>query len=355
MAKKKASKKSTSREPWTFPKDTLEDSLRIARAIEDINAGNPMEASDLVKAVGYNQTKDWRFLDLLRSANQYGLVNGTGPSATVELDSIGEDVVAPSSSAQRQKALLAAFRNVDVFKRVEEFYGGKRIPEDEFFENTVVRDFSVSRERVKTFKKVFTENLQYLNMFNARPGSTPQSESAVDDGRVVLPDTTADTTKDKRVREFLDTCFMMMPFGTWFDTYYHEIYVPAIREAGFEPVRGDELFSTGSFVEQIWEQVMKSTVLLADLSDKNANVFYELGLAHAAGKPVVLTAPKIDDVPFDLRHLRVIVYDIREPNWADKLAKSVTDFLKNAKADPAKSIPQPFRDLQNGDSEDVTM
>lgn len=146
-----------------------------------------------------------------------------------------------------------------------------------------------------------------------------------------------------RVREFLDTCFVMMPFGDWFNTYYQEIYIPAIREAGFEPLRGDELFSTGSVVEQIWEQLTKATVLLADLTGKNANVFYELGLAHAARKPVVFTAANIDDVPFDLRHLRVIIYDIREPRWAEKLIKEIADYLKNAKSDPEKSIPQPFR------------
>ena len=99
----------------------------------------------------------------------------------------------------------------------------------------------------------------------------------------------------------------MMPFGSWFDQYYQEIYVPAIKDAGFEPSRADELFSTGSVVEQIWEQISKSRVLLADLTDKNPNVFYELGFAHAANKPVVFTSARIDDVPFDLRHLRVIV------------------------------------------------
>lgn len=357
-AKKRAAKKSTkrkkptraptSRQAWTFPKNSLEDALLIARAIEDKNAGNPMKANVLVKAVGYNQPNDWRFLDLLRSANQYGLVNGSGPNATVSLDRIGEDVVAPSSSAQRQQALLAAFRNVDDFHQVEEFYGGKRIPEDEFFENTVVREFNVPRDRVKTFTQVFTDNLRYLNLFNAR---TQRAETQTDVSTEGSTEATSEVPSESlgaRVREYLDTCFMMMPFGNWFDRYYRDVYVPAIKEAGFEPVRGDELFSTGTVVEQIWEELQKSTVLLADLSEKNANVFYELGLAHAAGKPVVLTAPQIDDVPFDLRHLRVIVYDIREPDWAEKLGKSVTDFLKNAKADPNKSIPQPFRDLANG-------
>jgi hypothetical protein len=64
--------------PWTFPKNTLEDSIKIARAIEEQNAGNPMKPDMLSKAVGYNSTSDWRFLDLLRSANQYGLVTGSG-------------------------------------------------------------------------------------------------------------------------------------------------------------------------------------------------------------------------------------------------------------------------------------
>jgi hypothetical protein len=152
-------------------------------------------------------------------------------------------------------------------------------------------------------------------------------------------------SKEPRVREFLDTCFVMMPFGPWFDRYYQEIYIPAIKEAGFEPVRADELFTTGSVVEQIWEQIEKGKLLLADLSGKNPNVFYELGLAHAARKPVVFTAAQVDDVPFDLRHLRVIIYDIREPEWASRLKKSITDYLRNAAKEPEKSIPHPFRKL----------
>lgn len=341
-AKKKATKKKSSatasRAPWTFPKNTLEDALRIPRAIEDKNAGNPMHASVLVKAVGYSKTNDWRFLDLLKSANQYGLVEGSGQTALVTLAQTGEDVVVPSTTTQRQEALMQAFRNVEEFQDVEAFYGGKKIPEDEFFENTVVRQFGIPRDRVKTFVDVFLANLRYLKMFNAQSQTTTPPEPTSD-----APSPATESTE--RVREFLDTCFVMMPFGDWMDKYYKEIYVPAIKEAGFEPVRADELFSTGTVVEQIWNEIEKSTVLLADLTGKNANVFYELGLAHAAQKPVVFTAGSIDDVPFDLRHLRVIVYDTRAPRWADNLAKSVTDYLKNAKADPTKSIPQPFRQL----------
>ena len=329
---------------WTFPKETLESAIRVARAIDEKHGGNPMNAADLAKAVGFRQSADWRFLDLLRAANQYGLVSGSGKTATVRLEKLGQDIVVPGDASDRQRALLEAFRNVEDFKKVEEFYGSKRLPEDEFFKNTLSRQFGVPRDRVDRFADVFRENLAFLTSFAARPSTAAATvtEGADAGGREVTAEPSA-PLKEGRVRRFLDTCFVMMPFGEWFDRYYQEIYVPAIREAGFEPVRADELFNTGSVVEQIWEQIVKSQVLLADLTGKNANVFYELGLAHAARKPVVFAAGQIEDIPFDLRHLRVIVYDVREPKWAVTLSRQITDFLKNAKADPAKSIPQPFR------------
>src|SRR5256885_1893582 len=70
---------------WTFPKNTLEEAIAIPKAIEEKNAGNPMSADLLVRAVGYKKSSDWRFLDLLKSANLYGLVSGTGQHATVRL------------------------------------------------------------------------------------------------------------------------------------------------------------------------------------------------------------------------------------------------------------------------------
>lgn len=342
-SKKQKKEASLKGKPWLFPKNTLEESINIPRAIEEKNAGNPMHSSELFKAVGFKQSSDWRYLDLLKSANQYGLVTGTGATATIHLEKLGQDIVTPSSATDRQKALLSAFRNVPDFKAVADFYGGKKIPEDEFFANTLTRQFNIQRDRVEKFSEIFLANLEYLKAFDvikAKEEIIPQGSDQIAPEQKHYTKT---ISKEPRVREFLDTCFMMMPFGDWYDKYYQDIYIPAIREAGFEPVRADELFSTGSVVEQIWEQIIKAKVLLADLTDKNPNVFYELGLAHAAKKPVVFIASKVEDVPFDLRHLRVIIYEVREPDWANKLMKSVTDYLKNALKDPEKSIPHPFR------------
>jgi hypothetical protein len=342
---RKATKKSeaSALAVWKFPKNSLEESLRIAQALEEKFAGNPTKAEDLVRAVGFNKPNDWRFKDLLRSAVLYGLTTGSGATATVRLEKLGEDIVSPASSEQRQKALLSAFRNVPDFLAVEDFYKGKKIPEDEFFENTLIRQFNIPRDRVKAFIKVFVDNLNFLKAFRI-PGAKDEPDVPPQQ-KVVDATLTKAEKRSEGVREFLDTCFVMMPFGPWYDIYYKEIYVPAIKEAGYEPVRADELFSSGSVVEQIWEQIDKAKVLLADLTGKNANVFYELGLAHANRKPVVFTSGILEDVPFDLRHLRVIIYETRDPSWNLKLKALITSYIKSAKQDPEKSIPQPFRGL----------
>ncbi len=204
--------------PWTFPKNTLEDAIRVAKAVEEKNAGNPMHAADLAKALGYHQSNDWRFLDLLRSANLYGLVSGSGKTAKVSVERLGQDIVAPSSPQQRQAALLAAFRKVPEFSDVEKFYGGKRIPEDEFFANTLTRDFKVPRDRVERFSEIFLANLKFLRAFNASPvgageigPTTPSAPEGEPTEKAGLVRTTA---REPRVREYLDTCFVMMPFGS---------------------------------------------------------------------------------------------------------------------------------------------
>jgi hypothetical protein len=123
-----------------------------------------------------------------------------------------------------------------------------------------------------------------------------------------------------------------MPFGGWLDDYYDAIYRPAIETAGLDPHRADDLFRPSTIVNDIWAYTKRSKLLLADLSGKNPNVFYELGLAHALAKPVILVAESMDEIPFDLRALRIIVYDKNAPDWArvlrDKIQVSIKEVLK---------------------------
>jgi hypothetical protein len=76
-----------------------------------------------------------------------------------------------------------------------------------------------------------------------------------------------------------------MPFGGQFDVYYELIYRPAVAEVGLRPIRADSLFGSRAIIQDIWALTKTAAVILADLTTRNPNVFYELGLAHALGKP----------------------------------------------------------------------
>jgi hypothetical protein len=130
-------------------------------------------------------------------------------------------------------------------------------------------------------------------------------------------------------------CFTIMPYGEWHDHYYENIYAPAIAAADLTPKRADELSLPGAITHGIWILANQASVILADLTGKNPNVFYELGLGHALAKPAILVTDRNgEEVPFDLRSLRVIYYDKNDPYWGDKLKADIRTAIKEVLASP---------------------
>ena len=92
-----------------------------------------------------------------------------------------------------------------------------------------------------------------------------------------------------------EQCFVIMPISDQgdypkghFDKVYEQIFQPAIREAGYEPYRVDENKICDSIMKKIFDAIYNSPMALCDLSNRNPNVLYELGLRQAYDKPVVL-------------------------------------------------------------------
>lgn len=103
--------------------------------------------------------------------------------------------------------------------------------------------------------------------------------------------------------------FVLMPFRAELEPVY-EVHMKAIaKELNMTIARADDLFTAGSIVEEIWSYIAQSRIILADCTDRNPNVFYEIGIAHTLGKPVVLITQNEDDIPFDLRNRRFIKYE----------------------------------------------
>ena len=143
----------------------------------------------------------------------------------------------------------------------------------------------------------------------------------------------------KRKKNF---CFVISPFGGYYERYFEEVYEPAVLAAGLEARRADDLYRPSAIVNDIWSYVREARLLLADLTGKNPNVFYELGLAHACSKPVILLTQSMEDVPFDLRSLRVITYDLADPAWSSILRVSITRAIEEVQAAPLQSVLPTF-------------
>jgi len=98
-----------------------------------------------------------------------------------------------------------------------------------------------------------------------------------------------------------------MPFEEKIRAVYDDHIRPILESKGLSCIRADEIIGTGAVTRDIWGKINRARFIIADLTGKNPNVFYELGVAHALGKEVILITQAMEDVSFDLKALRCIV------------------------------------------------
>ena len=117
------------------------------------------------------------------------------------------------------------------------------------------------------------------------------------------------------------TCFIISPIGSetsetriYFDKVRRHIIEPVVSELGYSTIRADEIPKPGTITKQIIEHLVNDDLVIADLTLKNPNVFYELAVRHAVGKPVILMGAIGDTIPFDLAAQRVIFYNLDPDN-----------------------------------------
>ena len=107
-------------------------------------------------------------------------------------------------------------------------------------------------------------------------------------------------------------CFVLMPFRPDFPPVFEQHIATTCRRLGISASRADGIFSTRPFMDDIREAVLTARVIIADLTDCNPNVFYELGICHALGKAVILITQD-REVPSDVRHIRYLLYQYTPP------------------------------------------
>jgi hypothetical protein len=125
-------------------------------------------------------------------------------------------------------------------------------------------------------------------------------------------------------------CFVMQPFdGDEFDKRYDEIYKPAIEEAGFDPYRVDRDFGASIPIENIESGIRDSAACFADITKDNPNVWFELGYAICANKPLcIVCESERQKFPFDVQHRKIIRYRKGSPSDFASLRQDIVKRLK---------------------------
>lgn len=110
------------------------------------------------------------------------------------------------------------------------------------------------------------------------------------------------------------SCFVIGPIGEpktdireWSDKILKYVIVPALKKCGYEnPLRADQISKSGMITFEVVQHLILDDLVIADLTGRNANVYYELGILHAARKPFVQVIREGEEIPFDTKDLRTI-------------------------------------------------
>jgi predicted nucleotide-binding protein len=162
-----------------FPKFTLEDALALPNALQR-NGGQPLPAIDMATAIERSPGSS-AFRQIGAAASAYGLISGSYKTA-FSMREAGQAITQPTDQGEAAHALVAAALTPETFRLIYEYYKGKKFPERQFFENTVVREFGVNAKQAAQCCQVFEANMQYVGLIKLTPGgnwlaleATPQA------------------------------------------------------------------------------------------------------------------------------------------------------------------------------------
>lgn len=336
--KKAKSKRVSSAVSSNYPRHSVLKALRIPKAIIDQNAGKECTVEESAKYLGVGHKGPYQLE--ISSSLKYGLLERTG-TQRIKPTELAKKIIKPQKPEEEIDGLREAILKAPTISEVYKHYRGENLPDRIFFENALTDNFKVPTDKLAEFIEIFTESLDAAKLIERTGDNKMRVIDISSDSKGTLVDPNSELKKLGKTVTIgsNDSCFVMMPFAPPLGDYYVKIYEPAILKAGLIPVRADnDIFGTGKIIDQIWAGINSAKVLIAELTSRNANVFYELGLAHALKKPVVLVSSNESDVPFDLQHIRVIYYDVHDPFWGQKLIDKVAENILSAIKTPEEAV-----------------
>ncbi|MER6473470.1 hypothetical protein [Streptomyces collinus] len=162
-------------------------------------------------------------------------------------------------------------------------------------------------------------------------------------------------------------CFFISPIGTAnsdvrrrSDQILKHIIKPACQECGYAAIRADEIDNSGMISTQILERILNDGIVIADLTDQNPNVFYELAVRHAVRKPFIQIIAEGQSIPFDVQGIRTIELDHQDLDSAasarESIAKAIHAIDEGQPVDTPMTYTLNLQDLRSsGNAEERGM
>jgi hypothetical protein len=157
-------------------------------------------------------------------------------------------------------------------------------------------------------------------------------------------------------------CFVIMPIGDESsetrrrsDQVLKHIIKPAAESCGYAAIRADEIDKPGLITSQVIQRVIEDPLVIADLSETNPNVFYELAIRHAIKKPLVQIIEKDQRIPFDVAGTRTVRVDHKDMDSVFGAKEEIVRQIKQMEADPSDletpiSVSQDLQILKRSDN-----
>jgi hypothetical protein len=364
--KKKAEK--ARRKPRTerkFPGTTFEEALALAKAIQDHAGGQRVRRLTLFEKLDQSlDSAETR--RLITASNQYGLTKGSYISEYLELtpqgaEASGDDVAPAKQIAARFEL---AINKIEPFRALYGRLKNNKLPAKEVMLD-YVRELELPEEQRGECVDTFVLNATFLRLLRTISGSQRlvPIEQVIEEGTPAgSPSTSGEPTSDSTLpaavlesvkeaeEDFSKICFYITPIGDpgseqrrHSDFMMEYIIQPAVKEFGLKVIRADQMSKPGMIGKQVIEHILRSRLVVADLSFHNPNVFYELCLRHTTRLPTVQLKREIDSIPFDLNQYRTIPIETRDPYTLLPKVQTYT-------AEVTNQVRRALQDAESGDN-----
>jgi hypothetical protein len=183
------------------------------------------------------------------------------------------------------------------------------ITETDNFESLVNRAVTIAQDEIEQIVRRAIELHEAQTQLQKREATTGAYVEDLRDGQVLARPIWGEPL---RRSQFQSDIFMIMPFRERFNAIYNNVIRPVTADLNLTIKRGDDFTTTqGAIITEVWAAIYNCKVVIAETTEINANVYYELGMAHMLGKPAILLTQtrEVEQLPFDIRHLRFLVYE----------------------------------------------